>query len=322
MFVNAEALVRSLPDIPDVIAKLRSGAYTLHGGVVRHAAGTGKGGQIVGHLLYPGDSQHIKESLQNLQTTLSDGLGSLQTGMDSLQQSMNALQGLQAANLVMTGLNLAVTTAGFVIVCRKLDKISEQIQAQSQTISHTWQMVSEAHERNLLTDEARFRGLLSTAQQFCEEGDVYHLKSLINPFNEQYQFTKLLLQRHSGLASSNGAVLDQISLLQNRLVNLGLMRAHVQFKAESLKYSQQNLTELGTDIASLNGQRVEALSSDRNFASTLTHEQFGDLTRFLQDGRSMIPALTYQAEVIELEAKHPGLLKQTYDAKEILLVAA
>ena len=30
----------------------------------------------------------------------------------------------QTANLVMTGLNLAVTTAGFVIVCKKLNKIS------------------------------------------------------------------------------------------------------------------------------------------------------------------------------------------------------
>lgn len=322
MFVNAEALVRSLPDIPDVIAKLRSGAYTLHGGVVRHAAGTGKGGQIVGHLLYPSDSQHIQESLQNLQTTLSDGLGSLQTGMESLQQSMDVLQGLQTANLVMTGLNLAVTTAGFVIVCRKLNKISEQIQAQSQTIAHTWRLVSEAHERNLLADEARFRGLLSTAQQFCEEGDVHHLKSLIKPFNEQYQFTKLLLQRHSGIASSNVALIDQVSLLQDRLVNLGLMRAHVQFKAQSLRYSQQNLKELGADIAKLNAQRVGALSSDRSVASTLTHEQFSGLTRFLQDGKSMIPALTYQAEVIELEMKHPGLLKQASDAKEILLVAA
>lgn len=131
MFVNVDALVRSLPDIPDVLAKLHSGDYTLWGGVVRHSKGTEKAGQIVGHLLFPGDSRHVQESLQNLQSTLSSGLGSLQTGMDQVQQSMNVLQGLQSANLVMSGLNLAVTTAGFVIVCKKLDKISQKIDEQS-----------------------------------------------------------------------------------------------------------------------------------------------------------------------------------------------
>lgn len=322
MFVNVDALVRSLPDIPDVLAKLHSGDYTLWGGVVRHAKGTEKAGQIVGHLLFPGDSQHVQEGLQNLQSTLSSGLGSLQTGMDQVQQSLNVLQGLQSANLVMSGLNLAVTTAGFVIVCKKLDKISQRIEEQSKTIAHTWQLVSEAHERNLLADEARFRGLLLTAMQFCEEGDAHQVRTLIGSFNEQYQFTKLVLDRHSRIANSNVALFDQISLLQNRLVNLGLMRSHVQLKAGSHKYSRLNLTELATDIATLNKSRVEVLSNDRSVASMITHEQFADLTRFLQDGTKMTPSLTYQADLIELEVKHPGLLQHATEAREILLIAA
>lgn len=40
--------------------------------------------------------------------------------------------------------------------------------------------MSEAHERNLLADEARFRGLLLTAMQFCEENDDQQLKALID----------------------------------------------------------------------------------------------------------------------------------------------
>lgn len=322
MFVNVDALVRSLPDIPDVLAKLHSGDYTLWGGVVRHSKGTEKAGQIVGHLLFPGDSGHVQESLQNLQSTLSSGLGSLQTGMDQVQQSLNVLQGLQSANLVMSGLNLAVTTAGFAIVCKKLDKISQKIDEQSKTIAHTWQLVSEGHERNLLADEARFRGLLVTAMQFCEEGDVPQLKPLIGSFNEQYQFTRLLLELHSRNATSNVVLFDQISLLQNRLVNLGLMMSHVQLKAGSHKYARQHLTELATDIASLNDARVKALSNDRSVASTITHEQFAGLTRFLQDGTRMTPSLTYQADLIELEVKHPGILQHTTEAREILLIAA
>lgn len=91
MSVNAQPLLRSLPDIPDLLAKLQSGDYTLHGGVVRHAAGTGQGGRIVGHLLFPGNALQTQQSLQSLQTTLSNGIGSLQGGMNHLQQSMNVL---------------------------------------------------------------------------------------------------------------------------------------------------------------------------------------------------------------------------------------
>lgn len=102
----------------------------------------------------------------------------------------------------------------------------------------------------------------------------------------------VLLERHSRNATSNVVLFDQISLLQNRLVNLGLMMSHVQLKAGSHKYARQSLTELATDIASLNASRVKALSNDRSVASTITHEQFAGLTRFLQDGTQMTPSLT------------------------------
>jgi len=101
-------------------------------------------------------------------------MSSIQTGMDGLQQSMNVLQGLQVANLAMTGLNLAVTTAGFVVVCKKLNKISAQIQEQSEGVAQTLHLVGEVHERSLLNDEARFRALLRSAQQFCGEGDTHN----------------------------------------------------------------------------------------------------------------------------------------------------
>jgi hypothetical protein len=159
MQVNPD-LSRALPELPDVLAKLTDGTYTLHGGVIRHAAGTGRGGQIVGHLIFPGDALQTQQRLQELQSTLSKGLTSIQAGMDGLQQSMNVLQGLQVANLAMTGLNLAVTTAGFVVVCKKLNKISAQIQEQSEGIARTLHLVGEVHERSLLNDEARFRSLL------------------------------------------------------------------------------------------------------------------------------------------------------------------
>lgn len=49
--MNIEDLVRSLPESPEILSNLINGTYTLEGGVVRYAAGTGKGGQIVRHLV-------------------------------------------------------------------------------------------------------------------------------------------------------------------------------------------------------------------------------------------------------------------------------
>lgn len=322
MSVMTEELLRSLPDLPDILAKLKSGEYELFGGVVRHARGTGKGGQIVGHLLFPGDSQQTQAQLQQLQDALSNGLGSLQTGMDHLQQSMNVLQGLQTANLVMTGLNLAVTTAGFVIMCQKLNKISAQIQAQSQTIAETWKLVSEAHERGQLTDEAQFRSLLLSARQFCEEGDVQQLKALIPAFHKEYQFTKLVLERHAAIPASTVQRLSDIRLLQDRLVNLGLALSHVQSKSGAVKYAHESLAQLEADVRALNVHRIEGLATDRVTASRISHEQFADVTDFLQHGKQMLPALAYQADVITLESKHPGLLQQASTSKEIMFLAA
>ncbi|WP_339508539.1 MULTISPECIES: hypothetical protein [unclassified Pseudomonas] len=322
MPINAETLLRSLPDLPEMLAKLQNGEYQLFGGVVRHAAGSSNGGRIVGHLLFPDDALQTQQSLQNLQSTLTSGLGSLQGGMGQLQQSMNVLQGLQSANLVLSGLNLAVTTAGFVIVCKKLNKISDQIQAQSVAIEQTWNLVREGHERNILIDEAQFRALLLTARQFCEQEDVQQLRALIAPFHKEYQFTKLVLEKHAPKAASNIDRLNEISLLQDRLVNLGLMLAHVQMKSGAPRFSQECLTQLGSDLRNLNERRIEVLNSDRRLAARVTQSHLTDLTNFLQLGKKMMPALTYQADVMSLEIQHPGLLKQASNSKEILLVAA
>lgn len=322
MYVNSDALLRSLPDIPDVMEKLQSGLYRLWGGVVRHAAGTEKAGQIVGHLLFPNDSQQTQERLQQLQSTLANGLGSLKTGMGQLQQSIGVLQGLQSANLVMSGLNLAVTTVGFVIVCKKLNKISDQIQAQSELIAQTYGLVKEVHERNILTDEAQFRALILTAQQFCELGDVGHLKGLIAPFHKEYQFTKLVLEKHAPIAASSVARLGEIALLQDRLVNLGLTLSHVQMRTGAVKYSRECMVQLETDLKALNAKRIEVLINDSKVASTIKHDQFNHMTNFLQQGKQILPALTYQADVIELEIRHPGLLQQASQSKEIQMLAA
>lgn len=322
MSISSEPFLRSLPDIPDILLKLQSGVYTLHGGVVRHAAGTSQGGQIVGHLLFPGDAFQTQQSIQSLQTALSNGIGSLEGGIAHLQQSMNVLQGLQTANLVISGLNLAVSAAGFVVVCKKLNEISSQIHAQSQGILQTLQLVGEVYDRSLLLDEARFRSLLLSSQQFCEQGNKKALNVLIPQFHQEYQFTKLILEKHALIAASNIDCFSEIALLQDRLLNLGLMMSHVQLIADAPKYAQEFLMELAKDIATFNTRRIEALMSDRAVASRMSATHLADLTAFLQNGSAMVHALSYRSDVIGLDTCYPGLLPKVLESKEILLVFA
>ncbi len=319
--INAE-LARDLPKLHEIYQRIASGELELFGGVVRYAKGTGKGGRIAAHLVFPSDPQQAQRSISQLQAAMQEGMGNLQGGMDALQQGMGSLQALQMANLAMAGLNLAVTTAGFVIVCKKLNKISGQIEAQSAGIAETLQLVSEAHERSLLMDEAKFRGLVLACQQHFEEGDTELLKHKIQDFHEQYQFTKLVLQRHANKAASNVDRLNDIQVLQDRLVNLGLFLAHVQIKVGARKRGQESLQHLAQDLEELNGNRVKALTSDRDLSFRITEDQLSNVVSFIENGKQAIPALTYQVDLLTIEHFDADAVNEASMAGEIVVIAA
>lgn len=318
---NAE-LARGLPKLQDILARIASKELDVFGGVVRYAAGTGKGGQIAAHLVFPSDPQQARQSISQLQAAMQQSMGNLQGGIDVIQQSIGSLQALQVANLAMAGLNLAVTTAGFVIVCKKLNKISGQIEAQSASIAQTLQMVSEAHERSFLMDEARFRGLVLACQQHFEEGDIELLKHKLQDFHEQYQFTKLVLQRHAVKAASNVDRLIDIQVLQDRLVNLGLFLAQVQTKAGARKRSQETLQNLAQDLDELNKNRVKALTSDRDLSFRITEGQLDHVVSLIESGKQTIPALMYQADLIGIEHFDIEAVNDASMAGEIVVIAA
>ena len=323
MSVIAEEVVRVLTDHPEILNGIRTGKYNIFGGVIRHAPGSAQGGQIVGHLKFPGDQQLAQQSIEKLQAVLRDGVGSLQGGIDHLQQSMNVLQGLQVANLALSGLNLAVSAAGFVIVCRKLDNLSVQLRAQSQNIADTLELVSEAHNRALIVDEAKFRGLVIAAQQFCDMDEVDHLKSLILEFNQQYEFTRLVLQKHAALAVSSVDRLDEISMIQERFLNIGLLLSHIQMRIGATKYAEGVLRDLASELASLNVMRVEALELRKDLAFRTPAAHLSKIVMFLQNGKNVIPALTYEADLMQLERSRPGTRFLAFnDSPEILLLAA
>lgn len=313
---------RVLTDSPEILEGIRSGVYKIWGGVIRHATGSPEGGRIVGHLKFPSDQQAAQQSIENLQGMLSQGFESAQMAMGGLQQSMNMLQGLQVANLALSGLNFAVSVAGFAIVCSKLNKLSAQVQAQSIKINQILEIVSEARDRALLSDEAQFRSHVLSAKQFSEEGDTHQLKSLLPAITKEYEFSRLILQKHAGIAVSSIEHLPTIALFQERLVHIGLLRSHVQMKVGAPKYAEESLQDLLTELPALNTTRIECLLKDKQMATRMPADCFPKILDFLGQGKAVLPALSYESNLLALERSHPGALAQfaANDSSQILIL--
>src|SRR5690606_11683809 len=114
--------------------------------------------------------------------------------------------------------------------------------------------------------EADFRSLLHSSRQFCDQGELGHLKALVPEFHRQYEFTKLVLESHAGSPASNIDRLGELSLLQDRLVNLALLQAHVQMRIGASHYGEQCLRGLAEQLTELNKKRASVLIDDRDIA--------------------------------------------------------
>lgn len=302
--MSAEILARAISSAPEIIEGIKSGLFKVWGGVVRYAAGHPKGGQIVGHLQFPGDAAQAAEQLAMLQQTLS-----------GVEGALGVLQSLQYANLALSGLNLAVSVAGFAIVCKKLNGISEQLQRQSEKLDVLIEMASAAKAREELRDSARFNAVLWTVRQSAEQGDLQGLKSQVNNMREQYEITKLTLNQAAANATGKGFV-DSLEVLQNlqqRMMYLGFMQAYVQQHTAGEKYAIEVLQELQADWMKISTVVVEAIVANQEWVEQLTQDQGNNVVSFLEFRKQAAPAIEYQLGLLEYATSHPeaaGLLNE------------
>jgi len=312
--MSAEILARAISSAPEIIEGIKSGLFKVWGGVVRYAAGHPKGGQIVGHLQFPGDGAQAAEQLAMLQQTLS-----------GVEGALGVLQSLQYANLALSGLNLAVSGAGFAIVCKKLNGISEQLQRQSEKLDVLIEMASAAKAREELRDSARFSAVLWTVRQSAEQDDLQGLKSQVNNMREQYELTKLTLNQVAANATGKGFV-DSLEVLQNlqqRMMYLGFMQAYVQQQTAGEKYAIEVLRELQADWMKISTVVVEAIVANQEWVEQLAQDQGNNVVSFLEFRKQVAPAIEYQLGLLEYATSHPeaaGLLNE--EVTEIRFLAA
>ncbi len=127
---------RSIP--PETMAGLLTGAYKLHGGVVR-----GAGGRIVSHLSTPAADAAF--SLVPGGNLVSGLIANVQLGSISadLQQVLN----LSLVNTALSGLTLATSLAGFSYLAfkiRQIDRRLETVVKQTKELKHILQSQQRA----------------------------------------------------------------------------------------------------------------------------------------------------------------------------------
>lgn len=151
-------LSRTIP--ADVVLGLLTGSYSLHGGVIRWAAGTANAGQIVRHLLpvsqpvfgmlpfsvIPGLDQVAQAfQLANLQDMARQNLALTQ-------------QVLQVATgtMVLSGLNLALSALGFAMLSRRLSDLNTRLAEVQRDVKAIRELLERKSRAQLL---AAFSGL-------------------------------------------------------------------------------------------------------------------------------------------------------------------
>lgn len=329
-------LIRTFEQTPEILEGLKSGFYKIWGGVIRVTAGHDNAGKIVAHLKFPNDQSQTQQSIESLkevltkqiadmQEGLSTKMDGLQSGIDSLQSSIGVLQNLQYANLAMSGLNLAVSAVGFAIVCHKLNRIEGTLSQHGQKLDALLHLAVENRQRELFRDEARFIASVGSARQFAELGDIQQLKSLIPAFKEQYEFTRLVLINSAKKANDPvfSYSLNELAILQERFMYLGLFLSHVQQKIGATHYAVEVLQKLQQDWLAIDETIVSSITKDRNVLRHLKKSEMNHLQNFLTYRKERLPALEYQRQLLTLAIERHDLLDAiNEDSQEILLLVA
>lgn len=201
-------VIRAIPS--NCWAGLLTGQYDLTGGVIRHAAGSLKGGQIAAHLIPAASSftnlipglDFIPGIIANFQLDgISEKIGTLQqmtqlngyrlmqlsgqikTLTDATQQVLNLATGAA----ILSGLSLAVTSIGFVVVNKKLNSIDGKLKTIQENVTAIRYFLE-------LSERAELKSALNDLLKIGEMTNSTHRDRIINDrrqtlmkLNEKYK---------------------------------------------------------------------------------------------------------------------------------------
>lgn len=156
---------------PDVWAGLVTGQFTLHGGVIRYAAGTAQAGQIVRHLIPASTNLNPLNAIPALFNTYQ--LQQVSTQVKSVTAATQQVLQLATGTAVVSGFTLAISLLGFSALNKSLNSIEGRLKRIEKT-------VRDIHNFLQLTENARLRVAIKDLLNIEYVADAQHRHTILH----------------------------------------------------------------------------------------------------------------------------------------------
>jgi len=261
---------------PDVWSGLLTGKYLLHGGVIRYAAGTTKGGQIVRHLIptsmpflnfIPG--VNVVPELFNSYQLL--GVRSQLSGIGSQVQQLAAVGQITPLNFVsnlintyqlqqlsgqvktvsaatqsvlqlatgtavLSGIGLTVSAIGFAVLHKKLSVLEESITAIQKDVRE----IREFLERS---ERASLQAALHDLLNIRKVTNAAHRDTLLH--NSRDKFAQIH-ERYKDLLATKATTLEALAVYEEYFALTGLARTRCTAELGELNLAHNEMVAMHT----------------------------------------------------------------------------
>jgi hypothetical protein len=171
-------LTRSLPD--SVLAGVLSGTYKVFGGVVRNDTG-----QIVAHLVNAGTPSNIASAFLSPVNAAFSGLNTFQ--LYRIGADVQQLIGLAQASMVISGLTLAVSSAGFLFLNNKINKIDKKLEEMAANVKSIKNFLELQERARLISSLKVIRELGRIEDESTKTQILINSRQTLGEIHEKYK---------------------------------------------------------------------------------------------------------------------------------------
>jgi hypothetical protein len=179
-------LTRSIPD--NVLAGVLSGAYKIYGGVVRDDSG-----KIIAHLVNSDASANLLSVFSSPINTAFSGLNTYQ--LYRVGSDVTQLVGLAQTSMVISGLTLAVSSAGFLFLSNRINKINKRLEEIAADIKSIKSFLELQERARLISALKVIRELNQIEDVSTKTQMLINSRQTLGEIHEKYK--TLLLQDQS-----------------------------------------------------------------------------------------------------------------------------
>lgn len=179
-------LTRSIPD--SVLAGVLSGSYKIFGGVIRNDAG-----QIVAHLVNAGNQVNLLPMFLSPVNSIFSGLNTYQ--LYRIGTNVQQLIGLAQASMAISGLTLAVSSAGFLFLSNKINKIDKKLEEMAADLKYIKKFLELQERARLVSALKVIRELGQIEDESTKTQMLINSRQTLGEIHEKYK--ALLLEDKS-----------------------------------------------------------------------------------------------------------------------------